>query len=250
MSIISTGSRPGRGAGRGPPRCGRRRSCGSPSRRPGGVGPSPGRPRPAPSPADTPDPTNPPGGQRGVAAGRLVPLLARPRRERLVGRQRPPGVGRRPGRVAQLAPRQPAAAKAGGQVAAVRGGLGDLADQRLADGDRPVVTIAGLGRAAERADQVGEVGVAAGQGVRGNRTPWGSARRVPAGSPGPRGMGRSASAGRPVATSRMPTRSRLCAGRCGTRRRAGFSSLSFRWIATASRYSVSASARRPICESR
>ena len=118
-SIISAGSRAGRGAGRGPlgaegggvavahrdglvqqghRRVGLARRLGGRHARAGLTGQA---------------------RQRGVAAGGLEPLLARPRRQPVEQRQRPPGVGRGAGGVAQGAAGQAAVEVALGQVAAV-----------------------------------------------------------------------------------------------------------------------------------
>ena len=80
----------------------------------------------------------------------------------------PAGVGRGAGGVAQVAAGQAAATEAIGQVAAVPRVVG-VSRTGVPEGDRPVVAVAGLGRAAERAEHVGDIVVGIGERRRGTR---------------------------------------------------------------------------------
>ena len=194
----------GRGAGRGRPRCGRRRSAVARSRRPCAAGPSPCRPRSPPRRPRPPSRTRP-ARPASAAWAQAVSNHYSPGRDGspLPELDRPSGVGRGAGGVAQVAAGQAAAAIAPGQVVAVpRRPSGTSSDQRLADGDGPLAAVAGLGGAAEAAEHDGEVGVARAPDYRG----------IP--------------------------------------RTFGLSSASFWQIASALRYSASASDGRPVCASR
>ena len=76
------------------------------------------------------------------------------------------GVGHSAGPESPRSPRaRPRPEEAIGQVAAVRRDLRDLPDQRRADRDRLVATVAGLAGPAQAAQEDGEVGVASRQQV-------------------------------------------------------------------------------------
>ncbi len=140
------GSPRGRGVSRGPHRCGRRRGRGIPSHltpwcrvRSTAVGLALHLGCRGARSGSTGEV-----GQRATAAGRLEPLCARPRRQPVEVRQRPPGVGRRTDRVAEVAPRPGAAKKAGGQRPSVGCVRRMIADQGFPDRDSPLVGVARL----------------------------------------------------------------------------------------------------------
>ena len=82
--------------------------------------------------------------------------------------------------------------------------------------------------------------------LRGRRRRWGSRRPPSAGSPGPRRSSASASEGRPIRIRKKPKLLRDCARLSRSLVTAGYASANRCWIASAARYSASASDSLPL----
>ena len=146
-SINAARCPPDRGAGRGRPRCGRRRRRGSPCRWPWGAGPLPRRLRPGRRRPRRPSRLGRPGLAGAMGAEGLKPPLTRPRRQAVP--QRPAALralAAAPARSSKSPRARPRAAETPGQVAAIRGDRRDVLDQCLADRDGPIAGNAGLSR--------------------------------------------------------------------------------------------------------
>ena len=184
----ASGSPRAGGAGRGRPRCGRRRRCGSPvatALRSRAIAASASV---AASAAETPEPARP-ARPASAARAQAVSNHSSPVRD---GRPSHSASARRASAAAPAgSPRsrraRPRRRKLQARWLRYTRDRRDLPDQTLAEGDRPVAAVAGLGRPAEAAEHVGEVVVAEPRPIADTRGPWGCRRPASGRSPAPGG---------------------------------------------------------------